>query len=107
VTGFSILATTEYNADTDAATWQRVVRNAGTPLLERTEFRFRPVQARYVRVATESSAGGEARLDEIEVYGQKDEIPLAKIGPLPSPETAGAMSASCSVTLSSARSTRG
>jgi len=79
---FSILTATEYNADTNAPTWQRVVRNTGTPLLERTEFKFKPVTARYVRIAIES-ANSEARLDEIEVYGQKDGIPLDKIGPLP------------------------
>jgi hypothetical protein len=85
---FSILTATEHNTDSNARTWRRAVRNAGTPLLERTEFRFKPVQARYVRVVIES-ANDQARLDEIEVYGQQDEIPLGKIGPLPDAGSAG------------------
>ena len=82
-TAFSILAAAERGK------WQAVYKHAGgAPVLDRTEFRFKPVQARWVRVAIESSNQNAVRIDELEVYGQKDSIPLDKIGPLPEPKLA-------------------
>ena len=79
---YSILTAVERAEASEAPSWQRAFRSSGAPLLDRTECKFRPVQARYVRVAIESTAGGEARLDEVEVYGSREDIPLDRIGPL-------------------------
>jgi len=81
-TAFSILAATE------PGKWQAVYRHDGLPVHERAEFRFKPVQARWVRVAIAGSNQNAARIDELEVYGQKESIPLDKIGPLPEPALA-------------------
>ncbi|MGQ9733012.1 MAG: discoidin domain-containing protein [Candidatus Zipacnadales bacterium] len=82
MTHFSILTA----LDRDTQDWHVAYRCPGTPLLERTEFRFRPVQARFVRIAIQASAGGEARLDELEVYGQREKIAPDRIGPLTNTE---------------------
>ena len=82
---FAILAAREYQADSSASSWQVVYQSDGAPVHLRREFTFRPVQARWVRVAIQTTSGGQARIDELEVYGQKEPIPLEKIGPLPSP----------------------
>ncbi|MFW6163211.1 MAG: discoidin domain-containing protein, partial [Planctomycetota bacterium] len=81
-TAFSILAAAE------PGKWQAVHRHDGPPVHERAEFRFKPVQARWVRVAIEASSQNAVRIDELEVYGQKAPIPLDKIGPLPGPKLA-------------------
>jgi hypothetical protein len=87
-TAFRVLTATDYAEASDSPTWTIAVRSGGRPPQERAELKFKPLQARYVRVAIEGNSGAEARLDEIEVYGQADEIPLDRIGPLTSTEAA-------------------
>ena len=85
-TSFCILTATDYNQDTSAATWQPVYRQAsGSPVHARREFSFPPVQARWVRIAVDTSSRNEVRIDEIEVYGSEDPIPEEQIGPIPAP----------------------
>ena len=84
---FAILAATEYNADSGAPTWAACYQQeAGPVLLERRDFRFRPVRARYVRVRIDSAGASEGRLDEVEVFGRKEPIAANEIGPLTAPE---------------------
>jgi len=79
-TAFSILAATRYGKDSQSSSWQAVHRQTGGAAVHvRTEFPFRPVQARWVRIAIDASAGGEARIDELEVFGQKAPIPSERI----------------------------
>lgn len=80
---FAILAATEYQADSAAPSWQVVYKTSGPAVHLRREFKFKPVQARWIRIAIESATSPQARIDEIEIYGQKEPIPLEKIGPLP------------------------
>jgi hypothetical protein len=84
-TSFTVLTATEHAADSTAKSWTPVVKQqGGAPVHTRTEFKFKPVPARYVRVAIAgANSGSAARIDELEVYGQKESIPLEKIGPLP------------------------
>ena len=83
-TTFSILAATEHQRDGAAKTWTVVHKQvAGPPVRLRTALKFRPVQARWVRIAVEATSGSEGRIDEIEIFGRKDPIAIEKIGPLP------------------------
>lgn len=83
---FAILTATEQSADSKSAAWTAVYKQASGPGVHvRQEFKFKPVQARWVRIALGATTGGQARLDEIEVFGQKGPIPPDKIGPLPEP----------------------
>ncbi len=80
---FRLLAATSYSADSAARTWTEVhSQTGGPPLLRRAEFVFKPVRARWIRIAVTATAGSEARLDEVEVYGQKAEIPLSRVASL-------------------------
>jgi len=79
-TAFAVLASTDHTA------WKPVHKQSQEPVRVRTEFKFQPVPARWVRIAIEATNGSNARIDELEVYGQKASIPLAKIGPLPKPK---------------------
>jgi len=83
-TNFTILTATTYDADTAAPSWTPVFRRSGgSPVHTRAEFKFKPRQARFVRVAIAAATSPQVRLDEMEVYGQKAPIPLDAIGPLP------------------------
>jgi len=87
-TRFRILTATQYNAHSHASTWTCVYEHKSeTPINTRSDFRFKPVRARWVRIAVESTNGSQVRIDEIEVYGRKDSIPLDKIGPRPEEKT--------------------
>ncbi len=87
-TTFSILTATQYAEQSDAATWHTVYHQEnGTPLMDRRAFKFQPVRARWVRIAINATNSDTVRLDEIEVYGQKQPIPLDKIT-VPAPSTA-------------------
>ncbi len=78
---FSILTATKYDAKSESPTWTTVYRQSGEPAVhDRKSFRFQPVQARWVRIALRGAGGSEGRIDEIEVFGQKDPIPADKIG---------------------------
>jgi hypothetical protein len=82
-TGFTILTAEQYDADSKAATWKPAFKQeSGPPVHTRTEYKFAPVQARWVRIAVEAANQTEARIDEIEVYGQKAPIPADKVGAL-------------------------
>ena len=78
-TRFTILAAREYAPNSDAPSWVPVYRYEGAPVHTRTSFRFAPVQARWVRVAIEASNQDQVRIDELEVFGQKDPIPPEKV----------------------------
>lgn len=79
-TRFSILAAQQYSPHSDAPSWTAVYHYEGSPVHTRTSFRFAPVQARWVRVAIESSNQDQVRIDELEVFGQKGPIPPEKAG---------------------------
>ncbi len=80
-TSFSVRVATEYNTDTSASTWTTVHKQSGgEPVHVRRELKFKPVQARWVRVAIDASNALQVRIDEIEVYGQADPIPAEKVG---------------------------
>jgi Hydrazine synthase alpha subunit middle domain/F5/8 type C domain len=82
-TAFAVLTAERYDVESKAEVWKTVYRQeGGAPVNVRTEFRFRPVQARWVRIGIEAANQTEARIDEIEVYGQKGPIPAEKVGPL-------------------------
>jgi len=92
-TTFSILAATEYSDEGKARTWSTVFKQVdGPPIHVRTEFKFKPVRARWVRIAIEAANRSEARIDEIEVFGQQEPIPPSRIGPIPEPEIVQPMS---------------
>ena len=77
-TGFCIQAA----ADRDQ--WRTAVRQiSAKPVHLRREFKFRPVRARWVRIAIATAQNGCCRIDEIEVYGQQGPISLDRIGPVP------------------------
>lgn len=80
---FRILVAAEYAKQAAASTWKTVCRqDDGAPVHVRTEFKFKPVRARWVRVAVESTNTGNVRIDEIEVYGQAGPISADRIGPV-------------------------
>jgi len=83
-TTFALLTATEYSKSTQAPTWKTVYKQGdGPPVHTRREFRFKPVQARWVRIAVDATNGNQVRIDEVEIYGQRDRIPPGKIGPIP------------------------
>lgn len=87
-TTFSILAATEYAEDSKSDVWTEVYRQeGGAPVQLTREFKFKPVKARWIRVAVESTNEDPPRLDELAVFGDTDEIPLAKIGPVENSST--------------------
>ncbi len=81
-TSFRILLATERADDSDDDAWTPAYERSAGPLLLRSEFTFKPIRARWVRVASDTAARSEARIDEIEVYGRKSTITLAEVGPL-------------------------
>ena len=82
-TAFSILAATEYAKDSKSDVWKTVYRQEnGAPVIQNQEFKFKPVKARWIRVVVDSTNGLTPRLDELAVFGDTKEIPLAKIGPV-------------------------
>ncbi|MCY3021071.1 MAG: discoidin domain-containing protein, partial [Planctomycetota bacterium] len=88
-TTFSILTATEYNKDSAAPTWKAAhTQTDGAAVRTRQEFTFKPVQARWVRIAIGATNTGNARIDELEVFGQREPLPPDKIGRLPVADTA-------------------
>jgi len=86
---FAILTATEYDESSKAPAWTAVHRQSGgSPVRMRTEFKFKPVRARWVRVAVDASSKDQVRIDEIEVFGQKEPLAADKIGPLPESQLA-------------------
>jgi len=66
---FDILVADKEAAEkSNAATWKKVYEHKkGDPVRETTEFKFKDVQARWVRIDIRGAAG--ARIDELEIYG--------------------------------------
>ena len=65
-----LVATTKADPNSDANTWKKVYTHKGDPISKTTEFTFKDVEARWLRVHIRSNAG--ARIDEIEIYGGRD-----------------------------------
>ena len=83
-TKFSILTATKHDDDSAAPAWDLVYEQAdGEPVFAVKECMFEPVRARWVRIAIRSTNSSEARIDEIEVFGQTAPIPKERIGPIP------------------------
>jgi len=64
------------------AVWETVYAYTGEPVHLRSEFTFRPVRARRLRIAIQSCSGGEPRLDEVEVFGAAEALTESKVGAL-------------------------
>jgi hypothetical protein len=61
--------------------WKPVAAGQGSrDATVRVEHVFRPVLARRIRVLIEAARDGSCRLDELEVYGSPDPIPIQRIG---------------------------
>jgi hypothetical protein len=69
-TVFQILTATDYNADSNAASWQMVFQQeAGDPVTKRTEFSFDATEAQWVRINIDATNdGSQVRIDEMETY---------------------------------------
>jgi hypothetical protein len=65
---YRVLVATQYNADSNAATWKPVAAVSGEPLVGSRDFGFAPTEARWVRVQISKSESNEPRLDEIEIF---------------------------------------
>jgi hypothetical protein len=76
--GFADRAATEFNilvatdtadADSDAASWEKVLsyNDGENPVRETTEFKFEATKGRYVRIHIIGPGG--SRVDELEIYG--------------------------------------
>ncbi|MGB9597139.1 MAG: hypothetical protein ACPL7B_12730, partial [Candidatus Poribacteria bacterium] len=70
-TKFDILVSTDYNENSDHNSWKKVYEYDGDPVLTTREFSFDPIKARWVRIHIKESLGGNARIDEIEIYGDQ------------------------------------
>ena len=89
----AVLAATEYNTNSQAASWRAVAEYEGAPLADEKVIAFAPVAARWVRVEILKGGQDMPRLDEIEVYEaepvsseEADAFArIAKRGPTPPP----------------------
>lgn len=82
-TAFRIMAAAEKKPQTGEPAWQPVFEDAAHPgVLSREEFTFKPIRARWVRLAIDGSRDGLCRIDEIEVYGSASPIAVSRVGPL-------------------------
>jgi hypothetical protein len=63
-----LLTATEYAEDSRDRRWRQAAENIAQPISGTREFTFAPRPARWVRVEILTSAGGKARIDEIEIY---------------------------------------
>lgn len=82
IRSFRVLTATEYAADSADPVWTAVLRVNVDALQLRQVFTFAPVRARWVRICLEPTGSGEARIDELEVYGTGEQLALDQIGPL-------------------------
>ncbi len=71
VTRFDILLSTDYHVDSSHPSWQKMHEYQGEPVHTTRTFSFKPVKARWVRIQIWESEGGNARVDEIEIYGDR------------------------------------
>ena len=65
-----LVATTKADPNSEANTWTKIYTHKGDPISETTEFTFKDVEARWLRLHIRTDGG--ARVDEIEIYGGKD-----------------------------------
>jgi len=79
VTEFRILVTTNYDEDSNAATWEEVFDYKGEAVRDTTPFTFDLVEAGWVRIDIIASDGAEPRIDEIEIYGTLAVKPAGKL----------------------------
>lgn len=89
-TAWRVLTATRYDPDSSSSVWKAVAESRGEGSRARAERVFRPIRARWVRVAIEASRDGAARIDELEVYGSSESIPEARIGRFDDWPTGGA-----------------
>jgi hypothetical protein len=85
VTAFEILvADKAADPDSKAATWKNVFtyNDAANPIGDATEFKFKAAQARWVRILVTAQMQGEARIDEIEIYGGRTPLVVGAAGKL-------------------------
>jgi hypothetical protein len=75
ITSMRVLVATKYDADSDAATWNKVAEST-EPLSTLRKFAFPPVEARWVRVDILATQKREPRIDEIEIY-EADKVSAA------------------------------
>ncbi|RKU37631.1 hypothetical protein C6495_01535 [Candidatus Poribacteria bacterium] len=75
-----LVATKKADADSDANTWTKVYEHKGEPVSKTTEFTFKDVEARWVRLHIRANGG--ARVDEIEIYGGRDPMAVEPTGKL-------------------------
>ena len=68
-TKFDLLVSTDYHEDSTHDSWQKVYEYRGGPVQKTTEFSFEPIKTRWVRIHIYETAGGNVRIDEIEIYG--------------------------------------
>ena len=81
VSDFDILvATTKAAEDSGANTWKKVYTHKGDPIRVTTEFKFKDVDARWVRIHIRAAGG--ARIDEIEIYGGDSPLAVKPSGKL-------------------------
>lgn len=67
---FRILVAQEYNENSSASSWTEVYRHQKEPVGKTMAFSFPSIKCRYVRIDITESAGGDARIDELEIYGK-------------------------------------
>ena len=75
-----LVATTKADPNSEAKTWTKVYTHKGDPVSETTEFTFKDVEARWLRIHIRANGG--ARIDEIEIYGGKDPMAVEPKGKL-------------------------
>lgn len=81
---FSIRSALTHDKDSYAETWNVLYQQETGPAVhDRHEFSFDPVQARWIRVSIDKRTGLNVRIDELEIYGQKNAIPPERLRPVP------------------------
>ena len=66
---FDILVATAYEADSGASVWKKVYEHRDGAVHLTRAFDFEPVEAQWVRIHILEGAGGNVRIDEVEIYG--------------------------------------
>ena len=76
-----LVATTKADEDSDANSWTKVYTHKGDAVSETTEFTFKDVEARWLRLHIRANGG--ARVDELEIYGGRDPMNVEPKDKLP------------------------
>lgn len=66
---FDIFVSTNYHEDSEDKSWEKVYEYEGEPAHKTETFSFEPVEARWLRIHIWETNSGNARIDEIEIYG--------------------------------------